>query len=104
MNISAPSTMPHCALYPPAPCKPIADQIVCGSMAISNNSLKQTSVVLAQFIFSFQYNSCTRFAIYSFIDAPFQKLELIYIPYRFPEFTIDNTEYGLSSALLSLEN
>lgn len=36
--------------------------------------------------------------------CPFQKIELIYIPYRFPEFTINNTENGLSSALLSLEN
>ena len=49
-------------------CNPTADQIVCGSMTISNNSLKQTSAVLAQFISSFQYNSCTRFVIYSFIN------------------------------------
>ena len=86
MNISAPSTMPHCALYPPAPCKPTADRIVCGSMAISNNSLKQISVVLAQFIFFFQYKSCTRFVICSFIDAPLQKIE----------FTTPGTQSNLS--------
>ena len=98
--------MPHCALYPPAPCKPTADCIVCGSMAISNNSLKQISVVLAQFIFSFQYNSCTRFAICSLIDAPFQKRGLTYALclFRIPGFAIGNTGNDLSSALLSLEN
>ena len=73
MNISEPSTKPHCALYPPAPCSPAADQIVCGSMVISNNSLKQMSAVLAQFISSFQYKSCTRFVMYSFIKTPFPK-------------------------------
>lgn len=62
-----PSTIPHCALYPPAPCNPTADQIVCGSTVISNNSLRQRIAVRAQFISSFQYNSCTRSLIWFLI-------------------------------------
>ncbi len=67
MNMSAPSTRPHCALYPPAPCSPTAERIVCGSMGILNISLRQMSAVRAQSISSSQYSSCTRFVIYSFV-------------------------------------